>query len=91
MGPTHAGDRDGLVDGALDVGAGAVPGAPLLAGLFGAKFLYFTGTAVPPAHGLRPLILDRDWPDACGNWPLPSAARSDWDRATVHLLVELAV
>ncbi|WP_037623056.1 hypothetical protein [Streptomyces aureus] len=26
---------------------------------FFTKFLYFTGTAVPPAHGPRPLILDR--------------------------------
>jgi hypothetical protein len=33
---SHAGDRDGLVDGALDARAGAVFGAPLLAGLLGA-------------------------------------------------------
>lgn len=46
-GASHAGDRHGLVDGALDAGTGAVLGAPLLAGLFGAGliegFLLFAG------------------------------------------------
>ncbi|MFD4413495.1 hypothetical protein [Streptomyces sp. NPDC058476] len=35
---------------------GQVPG---LGPAFFTKFLYFTGTALPPAHGGRPLILDR--------------------------------
>ncbi|WP_333733740.1 8-oxoguanine DNA glycosylase OGG fold protein [Streptomyces sp. IBSBF 3010] len=35
---------------------GQVPG---LGPAFFTKFLYFTGIAIPPAHGLRPLILDR--------------------------------
>ncbi|MFF6836898.1 hypothetical protein ACFY84_34675 [Streptomyces sp. NPDC012438] len=35
---------------------GQVPG---LGPAFFTKFLYFTGTTVPPAHGPRPLILDR--------------------------------
>ncbi|MER5385956.1 hypothetical protein ABT040_37885 [Streptomyces sp. NPDC002688] len=32
---------------------------PGLGPAFFTKFLYFTGTALPPAHGVRPLILDR--------------------------------
>ncbi|MFD5519595.1 hypothetical protein [Streptomyces sp. NPDC127066] len=35
---------------------GQVPG---LGPAFFTKFLYFTGLALPPAHGVRPLILDR--------------------------------
>lgn len=35
---------------------GQVPG---LGPAFFTKFLYFTGPAVPPVHGVRPLILDR--------------------------------